>query len=1172
MKKIGFCVGALSVLALLPVKVLCQSSPLSNSASAVDGESAPVTTKVAGVVRTAQNATVPGAMVRVVHLPSGRSWVSWTDDDGKFSFPGLPAGPYRLEARQLGFGRSQVEMNFGGGASVEAQLTLHVEISSPAAPETKPEPDAQAALASTTPAPEKTGGEKAAEESTPAIARKEPKTTGRASALGAIVPKATSNSKKSKKEDPLSAASAVPGSDLSEFLDETPSSDALAMSGTVNRAATLGGTGSFGSATGFAGAGNADASTASGDGGFPLAGQAAGPTTSSPKASKARSGMKGLTRKPKKVKQAAASSDATDFGQGIEELWMQKRVSSLVANQMHLSLTNHFDDGVWDARPYDLTGGTPNKIDNYTNIFDLRLGGPLSIPHVFDGRQRTFIFLSGQINRATQPVDSFTTVPTESERNGDFSGLGVQLYDPASNIAGPRALLGSSIPQRRMDKAAVGILPFVPLPNLPGLVDNFHLQGSLHVKNSLVSARVLHTISSKLNVSVGYSASVTNTDNPRIFPQYTNNTTGLGQSLTLTLNQNWTSRLLNSSKVNWTRNVSDMLSGFAQKRNLISELGIQGVSQAPLDWGLPNVHFTNFGEWHDLPAALQRNQTLQVMDNLSYALPKHTLHAGAELRWMQVNADSNPSPRGDFEFTGLMTSQLNAQGFPVAGTGSDFADFLLGYPQNARLGYGLGGTYTNFRSRAYNFYFQDDWRVHPRFAINFGVRYELATPPVELYNRVTDLVLNSGITAVASVVPGQVNPFTGQTMPRALIKTNPNNWGPRIGIAWRPPSKLPFVLRAGYGIFYNESILNQLAASMAIQPPFAKAQILQTSTANVLTLENSFPTPSAGQILNTVAVDPNYRVGYAQLWNLSLESQVTPNLVVELDYTGTKGTALDLLRAPNRALPGSPFDTDLHRRIPNASGFAYESSGAFSIYHGFQLVVRRQASHGLIIQGTYTYGKSVDNASAIGGGSPVVVQDENNIAAERGLSAFDIRQQVRGSFAYDLPFGPTRRWLHSGWVSSLFRDLKLSGISTILTGSPFTARVLGSAADNTGTGVNLSERADQIGDPSLPRSQRTPLHFFNTSAFAVPPPGQFGNAARNTIPGPGSVKFNFSLARKFKFGEGTRRELEWRWEVFNATNTPSFMGMDDVVNSSTFGQVQQTFPMRRMDIMLKATF
>jgi trimeric autotransporter adhesin len=202
----------------------------------------------------------------------------------------------------------------------------------------------------------------------------------------------------------------------------------------------------------------------------------------------------------------------------------------------------------------------------------------------------------------------------------------------------------------------------------------------------------------------------------------------------------------------------------------------------------------------------------------------------------------------------------------------------------------------------------------------------------------------------------------------------------------------------------------------------------------------------------------------------------------------------------------------------------------------------------------------------------VVVQDENNIAAERGRSAFDIRHEFRGAFSYDLPFGPTRRWLHSGWASNLLRDLKVSGTNTITSGPPFTARVLGSAADNTGTGVNMSQRADQIGDPSLPSSQRVPLHFFNTNAFVVPPPGQFGNAARNTIPGPGRINFDFSLARKFKLGEGTRHELEWRWEVINALNRPNFQGLLTVVNSSDFGQVQGVGAMRTMDILLKATF
>ena len=1163
MKTIGLCSGVLSLFAVLPVGAFCQANSVVNSTSNVDGVSAPVTTIVSGIVRTVLNAPIPDATVRIVHIPSGRSWVGWTNDDGKFSFPDLPVGPYRLEARQLGFGRGQAEMNSVGGTSVETQLTLHVDISSTPTAEPKSETEVAAIPVGPSHVPEKPGSGKVLEESTSVVAKKVAKTTARAG----IVPIAPSNSKKGKKTESLSAVAAVPGNDLSSTLDEAASSDALSMSGTVNRASTLGGVGSFGRAAGLAGNGSSDFS-ATGDA-FPLPGQSAGDAVSSPKASKNKNGV---TAKAKKVKQAPADSDATDFGQGIDELYSQKRMSRLSVNQAHLSASDRFGDGVWNARPYAITGATPDKVATYDNIFDMRAGGPLSIPHVYDGRQRTFIFFSTEIDRATRPLDAFTTVPTAAERTGDFSDRGVLLYDPASSRTGPRALLGTSIPQNRIDNAALGMLPYIPQPNLPGLTDNYHVQDQLRTSISLVSLRVQHTISPRLNVSVGYSANVTNIDNAYNFPGVTNTSTGLGQSITLTLNQNWTSRLSNSTKINWTRNGNDTVGAFAYKNNLVSALGIQGVSQAPVDWGLPPVHFTNFSELHDLPPVLQKNQTLRVTDNLSYAFPKHTLHAGTEIRWMQVNADANGSPRGEFEFTGLMTSQLDGNGFPVANTGFDFADFLLGLPQNSSVGYGLGGPYTHFRSRAYVFYAQDDWRVRPRFAINYGLRYELVTPPIELYNRISDLVINPDITAVALVQPGQVNPFTGQTMPRALVKTNKNNWGPRIGIAWRPPSKLPLVFRAGYGIFYNESVYNQLASSIAIQPPFANAQILQTSTAKVLTLENSFTQQPSSNVTNTVAIDPNYRVGYAQLWNVSLESQVTPSLVVDVNYNGTKGTHLDLLRAPNRSSPGSPLSTDLNRRIPNAPGFVYDSSGAYSMYQGMQLIVRRQTSHGLIIQGNYTYGQTFDDASSINIGTPVVVQDENNLAAERGRSAFDIRHQFGATFSYDLPFGPSKRWLHSGWISDLFRDLKISGLATITTGSPFTARVLGNAADNTGTGVNLSQRANQIGDPALAAGQRTPLHFFNTDAFALPATGQFGNAARNTITGPGTRSFDYSIARKFKFGQDARRQLEWRWELSNAFNTPNLIGLNTVVNSSTFGQVQGAKSMRRMDMYLKVNF
>lgn len=895
MKTIGLCAAVLSVLAAFPAAALCQANPDVTSIRSVDNESTPVATIVSGIVRTVLNAPVPGATVRITHIPSGRSWVSWTNDDGKFSFPDLPAGPYRLEVRELGFGRGQAEMNFAAGTSVAAQITLHVDISPTPAAEPKSEAEVATNLAGPSNVQEEPASGKAPEESTPAVSKK----AAKAAAQAGTVPVTPSKTKKKKKVESLSAASAVPGSDQSSTPDEASSADALSMSGTVNRAGSLGGASSFGRAAGAAGAGSGTADSSAAANAFAVSGQDAGATVSSPKASKSKDAFTA-----KKAKEAPVDGDATDFGEGIDQLYSQKHISRLSVNRVHLSVTDRFDDGVWDARPYALAGSTPVKVATYDNIFDMRVGGPLSIPHVFDGRQRTFFFFSTEIDRAAKPLDGFASVPTEAERTGNFSDTGVLLYDPASNSTGPRTLLGTSIPQNRIDPAALGMLQYIPLPNLPGLVNNYHIQGQLPASISLASFRVVHTISSALNVSAGYSASVTNIDNPYSFPGISSNTSGLGQSITLTLNQNLTSRLINSTKINWTRNGIDTLGAFAYQNNIAGALGIQDVSQSPVDWGLPAIHFTNFDEWHDIVPALQKNQTLRFMDNVLYSLPKHTIRVGGEVRWMQVNADANPSPRGDFTFTGLMTSQLDSNGFPVPNTGFDFADFLLGLPNNATVGYGLGSPYTEFRSRAYVGYAQDDWRVRPNFAITYGMRYELVTPPVEVYNRISDLVINPGITAVALVTPGQVDPFTGQTMPRALMNTNTNNWGPRVGIAWRLPSKLPLVFRAGYGIFYNESVYNQLAASIAIQPPFANAQILQTSTANVLTLENSFTQQQPpGNVTNTVAIDPNYQVGYAQLWNVSMESQVTPNLVIDVNYNGTKGTHLDLLRAPNRASP-----------------------------------------------------------------------------------------------------------------------------------------------------------------------------------------------------------------------------------------------------------------------------
>ena len=378
------------------------------------------------------------------------------------------------------------------------------------------------------------------------------------------------------------------------------------------------------------------------------------------------------------------------------------------------------------------------------------------------------------------------------------------------------------------------------------------------------------------------------------------------------------------------------------------------------------------------------------------------------------------------------------------------------------------------------------------------------------------------------------------------------------------------VVRAGYSLFYNESIYTQLLSELANQPPWSNSQLRISSPSDLLTLQDGFPSTVAAQntVQNTYAVNPNYKVGYAQIWNLSVETNIAPNTAFVLTYTGTKGSDLDMLFAPNRPAPGSLTPTG---PIPNAADFIYDTSGGNSIYNSLQVRLQKRLAHGIMINGTYTYAKSTDDASSIGGGTPIVVQDANNLQAEYGLSSFDIRQQARINYLYELPFGQGHRFAQKGWVGGLFGDWRFSGNIGAQTGTPFTAEVMGTSAGNTGSGGVFATRADQICNPNAGASG-VPLNFFNTSCFVVPPAGQLGDAARNTIEGPGMFVWNAQFAKTFTLGRDRQHRLDLRWEITNLTNTPHFTGLSTLVNSTTFGEVAGAGNMRMMQIVTRFTF
>jgi trimeric autotransporter adhesin len=809
-----------------------------------------------------------------------------------------------------------------------------------------------------------------------------------------------------------------------------------------------------------------------------------------------------------------------------------------------------------DARPFSLTGQAVPQASFAQARGTLSLGGPLRIPKIWQKDTQTFFFINYAFVRAKNPYKNAATVPTALERSGNFSesvtNTPVTIFDPTNNAP----FAGNLIPISRQNTAALGLLKFIPLPNQPGLVQNYQILTSVPQNSDTLAIRLNQNITKRDRVALNLNIQRRD-GNPAQLYGFDDTTSGTGISTNLSYTRNLGVKTLSVLTFAFNRNRNDTLPFFANKDDVAAQLGIRGTATDPINFGPPNLSFTNFGNLTDASASLSRIQSASISENVSTVKGAHNITTGISFRRTQLNVQTDSNARGTFAFTGLSTSQFDASGNPIQNTGFDLADFLLGLPQSASVRFGDTSTY--FRGNQYGAFAQDDWRIRPNFSLNLGLRYEYFTPLTEKYGHIANLDIAPGFTAVAVVTPGVTAPYAG-SLPSALMRPDKNNFAPREAIAWKPlPKSTRFKslqVRAGYGIYYNPSVYNSIASKLAAQPPFAQTQTLSTSLADVLTLQNGLAThPGQEQILNTFAVDPNYRVGYAQTWNTNVQTDLPHSLILDIGYLGTKGTRLDIQRLPNRAAPGSPLTAEQRRQIGNATGFTYESSEGNSIYHAMQVRIARRMRRGLGINALYTFGKSIDNSSTFGGAGNTVAQNDKDLRAERGLSSFDHRHTFNLTSTFSSP-NRNNKWL---------KDWTMQGMLTFATGSPLTARVLGNVSDTGGTGSVGSGRADATGQPVSCCGL-----FFNPAAFTIPLNGTFGNAGRNTIEGPNNFSINSSLSRSIPLSE--RRRVEFRLEATNLTNHVNYTNVFTVVNASNFGLPSAAGPMRTLQINVRFRF
>ncbi len=820
-------------------------------------------------------------------------------------------------------------------------------------------------------------------------------------------------------------------------------------------------------------------------------------------------------------------------------------------------------NSAFNAAPYSLNGQPAVKPGYSRESFGFNIGGPLRIPKVVTN-DKVFFYITYQGSRNSSASNQAASLPTLVERSGDFSdltlrGLPITIYDPTTHTP----FAGNLIPASRINPAAAGLLKYFPDPMYAGLVQNFQFVSSVPSSSDSLGVRLNAPLSRKDRLSFNEQYSRNHGETINLFG-FRDTSSGYGLSASAGWSHSFKPRVASSLNFTFSRNISKAAPYFAYSTDVAADLGITGTSHDPISWGPPSISFTNFTGLSDGTASVNRNQTANVTESITYVYKKHNLTFGVGYRRLRQNALSYANSRGSFSFSGLLTSGFDAAGQPLAATGYDFADFLLGLPQTSSLRLGNSNNY--FRSWALNWYAQDDWRVRPNLSFNIGLRYEYFAPYTELYGHLANLDVSPLLNSVSLVTAGGTGPYSGR-YPSSLIDPDTNNYSPRLGFSWRPSTKHSRVIRGGYSVFFSGSAYAQFAARMAAQPPFATTASLSTSPDNPLTLENGFPTAPSTTITNTFAIDKNYKPAYAQTWTFAVQQTVKRTLLVELEYLGTKGTGLDITTQPNRATPGSPLDAQQRLQIANATGFTYELSQGNSIFHAGQVRITRRFARGLSANMLYTFSKSIDNASSFGGGGGVVAQNPQDLALERGLSTFDARHRLNVGYTLSSPVGIHGLWRNGGWRTKAFTGWTLNGNFTATSGTPLTARVSGNLANTGGTAAFGTGRAEATGLPIETGS----VPYFNLAAFTLPPAGEYGNAGRNTIPGLFQLGLNASINRAWRFGD-TRRQLQLRLSANNALNHVTITNIGTTVNSSTYGLPVAASATRTATLTLRFNF
>lgn len=846
-----------------------------------------------------------------------------------------------------------------------------------------------------------------------------------------------------------------------------------------------------------------------------------------------------------------------EFGRGGAQI---RVITKSGTNQLHGSLFEYNRNREFAARNFFAPTNPPFN----RNEFGGSVGGPVVLPKVYNGLNKTFFFGSYEGLRERSPRTNQLAVPTAAQRAGDFSGLPA-IRDPLSGTAFP----DNRIPANRISSVANSLMDFYPLPNQAGTgaagtgFNNVSVLSNQPTTNNW-SARVDHHLSERDRIYVRYFSFA---NGPYLQAGPGPSTFGSGlfgftdRNLTFAHNHLFTPTVTNDFRFGYiyNNNFRNTQSPDLDLSSLVP--GLPGISAGA--GGVPSVDIVGYTFLSENTGTTSGGGFKQWSHNwinaTTWVTGRHVLKFGLDMNFNKSydGLAIRPYPRGYFQFQGTFS-------------GNALADFMLGYPLTAQRSTAFGGS-TQPGASVYGYYIQDDFKVTPKLTLNLGVRYEIQTRWEERDGRYSNMDLATGQIVVpefnGGIAPGAVPALvaslpivtnTAAGLPYKLAFGDHNNFAPRFGFAYRLTSRT--VLRGGYGIYYGTLFGDQVLTAPK-NPPWLVTETVESpsGTTPTLTFNNVFQASgSAPRNPPFSAFDPHIRNSNMQQWNVTVEQELLPNFGFRASYLANKFSNSWRAYDINQPREFGPGTIQSRRPIQPFAAITYYDSGGSQISHSLQWGVTKRYSHGLTLQAEYQYVRAIGEDLYTG------PQDVRNFRADRANLSGLRRQLFTANFLYELPFGSGKPFLNQGFLGRyLLGGWQIGGIEQLGTGLPFSPSFSSTIQGSP------SGRPDVVGEWRVDNPNIT--QWFNPAGFAVPAPFQFGNAGKNTMIGPGLVTIDVSVYKNTAIME--RAQLQFRAEFFNIINRANFNNpAANISVPSQVGRITSAGPARVIQFGLRLIF